>query len=72
VTAIYGYTVALAGDANLDHIVNVVDAAAISAHWHPGPPTGPLGYDSSCDLNGDGVIGLVDGAIVSADWNKTW
>jgi hypothetical protein len=71
-TETFSYTVALAGDANLDHIVDVVDAAVISAHWYPGPPIGPLGYDTSYDLSNDGVINIVDSAIVSSDWNKTW
>ncbi len=72
VTETYSYTVALAGDANLDHVVDVVDAAVISAHWYPGPPIGPLGYDPSFDLNNDGIINILDAAMVSADWNKTW
>lgn len=58
----------LPGDVNLDHRVDVLDAALISAHWYPGPPLGPLGYDSSCDVNGDGAINVLDSAVVSAYW----
>ncbi len=55
-------------DVNGDGIVNVVDAAGISAHWYPGPPIGPLGYDANYDIELDGVIGITDAAKVSAYW----
>jgi hypothetical protein len=60
--------VATPGDVNTDGVVNVLDAAAISAHWYQGPPIGPLGYDPNFDINGDGEIGILDAAIVSAYW----
>jgi hypothetical protein len=56
------------GDVNADRIVNVVDAGGISAHWYPGPPIGPLGYDPNFDINGDGKINVVDAGIASAYW----
>jgi len=56
------------GDVNFDGIVNILDAAGISAHWFPGPPVGPLGYDPNFDLDNDGPIGVSDAAIVSAHW----
>ncbi len=56
------------GDVNADGTVNVVDAAGVSAHWYPGPPIGPLGYDSNFDINGDGAINILDAALVSAYW----
>ena len=58
-----------AGDVNNDGIVNILDAAMVSAHWHPGPPTGPLGYDSSCDFNKDGAVNILDAAILSVNWD---
>ena len=71
-TQTFGYYVALQGDANLDHLVNIVDAACISAHWYPGPPIGPLGFDLNSDLNGDGLINIIDSSIVSSQWQQTW
>lgn len=56
------------GDVNADGIVNIIDAAGISAHWYPGPPIGPLGYDPNFDINCDGAVDLLDAAIVSAYW----
>ncbi len=56
------------GDVNTDGVVNVTDAAGVSAHWYPGPPIGPLGYDPNFDINNDGLINVNDAAIVSAYW----
>lgn len=64
-------TVPIKGDVNADGVVNIRDAALVSAHWS-GPPTGPLGYDRDSDLNYDGVVGVLDAAMVSADWGKRW
>jgi len=55
-------------DINGDGVVGVADAAAVSAHWYPGPPLGPLGYDINCDIERDGVIDVGDSAKVSAYW----
>jgi len=42
----------LNGDINGDNIVNILDAALISAHWYTPPaPPGPLGYDVIADLS---------------------
>ena len=59
------------GDVNHDGVVDILDAAKISAHWYPGPPIGPLGYNSVADLNYDGSVDILDLAIVSANWGKT-
>jgi len=64
-------TVPIKGDVNADGIVNIKDAALISAHWS-GPPEGPSGYDPEYDINYDGVTNLLDAATVSADWGKRW
>ena len=61
--------VATPGDVNADGIVDILDAAGISAHWYPGPPIGPLGYDPNFDTNSDGEINILDAAIVSAYWS---
>jgi len=58
------------GDVNGDKVINVVDAASVSAHWYPGPPRGPLGYGREADINLNGIVDIVDSAIVSANWNR--
>ena len=60
------------GDVNGDRTVDILDASTISAHWHPGPPVGPLGYDANADINNDGRVDLSDVAIVNANWHKSW
>jgi len=61
-------TVVTPGDVNADRMVDVTDAAGVSAHWYPGPPIGPLGFDSNLDINNDGAVDVLDAAIVSAYW----
>jgi subtilisin family serine protease len=56
------------GDVNGDRTVDIYDAAAVSAHWYPGPPIGPLGYDLNADINNDGAVNILDASIVSAFW----
>jgi len=61
------------GDVNVDGIVNILDAAQISAHWYTPPaPPGPLGYDPDVDINNDGKINILDAAVVNANWQKSW
>jgi parallel beta-helix repeat protein len=55
-------------DVSHDGEIDIIDAAAISAHWYPGPPVGPLGFDTSSDINGDGSIDFLDAALVSSYW----
>ncbi len=71
----------LDGDINADGEVSILDAGLISAHWYPGPPAGPLGYDRVADINPisavpctsgyhirayDGLVDLHDAAWLSA------
>lgn len=63
--------VSYAGDVNNDGIINVLDVGVVSAHWYPGPPVGPLGYDSNSDLNNDGTVNILDGGILSVNWGQT-
>ena len=53
------------GDVNNDGIVDLLDAATISAHWYPGPPRGPLGYNPNADINGGtgGTTGSNNGTV---------
>ena len=59
------------GDVNGDGIVDIFDIGAVSAHWYPGPPVGPLGYDPAADINGDGAVDIFDIGIVSAHWGES-
>jgi hypothetical protein len=63
--------VKIAGDANGDGTVDIFDVGTVSAHWYPGPPVGPLGYDWIVDVNDDGVIDIFDVGIVSANWGRS-
>lgn len=56
------------GDVNADGIVDILDVSGLSAHWYPGPPIGPLGYDPNFDINNDGETNIVDLSTISAYW----
>jgi len=64
--------VTIPGDVNGDRIVDIFDIGSISAHWYPGPPVGPLGYDADVDINSDGTIDIFDIGIASAHWGQAW
>lgn len=64
--------VTISGDANGDRIVDIFDIGTISAHWYPGPPIGPSGYDANADINNDGAIDIFDIGITSANWGQSW
>ena len=63
---------AIPGDVNGDRTVDIQDASLISAHWYPGPPIGPLGYNVQYDINKDGKVGVGDIATVNGNWFKSW
>jgi len=56
------------GDISGDMRVDILDMSLISAHWYPGPPIGPLGYDSNADINEDGAVDILEVSITSAYW----
>jgi len=60
-----------AGDVNSDGTINILDTAAISAHWYPGPPIGPLSYDLNADFNRDEAVDIIDVGILSVNWGQT-
>jgi len=62
----------LIGDVNGNGIVDIFDIGFISAHWYPGPPVGPLGYDEEADINLDESVDIFDIGITSAHWGETW
>jgi hypothetical protein len=64
--------VTIPGDVNGDRIVDIFDVGILSAHWYPGPPIGPLGYDPAADLNNDGAVDIFDVGIASAHWGEYW
>lgn len=59
------------GDANGDGTVDIFDIGTISAHWYPGPPVGPLGYDREADFNLDEAVDIFDIGITSANWGSS-
>ncbi len=64
--------VTIPGDVNGDRIVDIFDIGYISAHWYPGPPIGPSGYDANADINNDGAVDIFDIGITSAHWGQSW
>ncbi len=62
----------IVGDVNADGSVDIFDIGYISAHWYPGPPFGPLGYDVYADINDDGAVDIIDVGIASANWGQSW
>jgi len=56
------------GDVNADGVVDIVDVSGISAHWYPGPPSGPLDYAPNFDINDDNNIDIIEVSIISAYW----
>jgi hypothetical protein len=66
------FDVTIPGDVNGDRIVDIFDIGEISAHWHPGPPIGPLGFAANADVNGDGAVDIFDVGIASSHWGESW
>jgi hypothetical protein len=64
--------VTIPGDVNGDRTVDIFDIGYISAHWYPGPPVGPLGYDLNADINNDGAVDIFDIGIANAHWGQSW
>jgi parallel beta-helix repeat protein len=55
-------TVWIAGDANGDGRVNILDAATLGLNWS--------GADACADLNNDGVVNILDAALIGLNWGK--
>jgi len=58
----------MAGDANGDGRVNILDATLVGLHWNA--RRGTAGYHDGADLNNDDVVNILDAAIVGLNWNK--
>lgn len=54
----------LAGDLNLDHIVNSLDWSIMNSKWFTDDPI--------ADLNKDGIVNSIDFSILNNNWFKTW
>jgi hypothetical protein len=77
-TARIAVTVYIAGDANGDGEVNILDAACIGKHWRERGSTGvESGYcwddlqADGADLNNDGEINILDAVVVGRNWRRT-
>jgi PKD repeat protein len=53
-------TIWIAGDANGDGRVNIIDAATIGLNWGSSDPC--------ADLNNDGRVNIIDAAIIGLNW----
>lgn len=56
----------MAGDANGDGVVDVLDAALVGLHWNA--RRGTSGYHHGADLNKDDVVNILDAAVVGLNW----
>lgn len=53
----------IAGDANGQGGVNILDASLVGLRWGTG--------DACADLNNDGVVNIIDAAIIGLNWGRT-
>lgn len=58
----------IAGDANGDGVVNILDAALIGLKWNS--HYGEANYHDGADLNNDDVVNILDAATVGLNWNN--
>jgi Tol biopolymer transport system component len=54
----------IAGDANGDGKVNILDASIIGLKWNSNPA------DPCADLNNDGKVNILDASIIGLNWGK--
>jgi hypothetical protein len=54
----------IAGDANGDGKVNILDASLVGLRWNSNPP------DPCADLNNDGKVNIIDASRIGFNWNK--
>jgi PKD repeat protein len=55
----------IAGDANGDGKVNILDAALVGLKWNSNPT------DPCADLNNDGKVNILDASIIGLNWGKS-
>jgi hypothetical protein len=55
-------TIWIAGDANGDGVVNIIDAASVGLKWGS--------TDPCADLNNDGKVNILDASIIGLNWGK--
>jgi hypothetical protein len=54
----------LAGDLNVDHVINSLDWSIMNSQWFTS--------NSQSDLRVDGQVNSLDFAILSSNWGRTW
>ncbi len=59
----------IAGDANGDAVVNILDAAQVGLHW--GETSENPNFSPGADLNNDDVINILDAAQIGLHWGET-
>lgn len=59
----------LAGDVNMDGVVDFMDLAAIGSNWGSNPASGGYGWTDG-DLNSDGRVDFSDLAIMGSTWGQ--
>jgi parallel beta-helix repeat protein len=69
-TTTHNYVVALAGDVNLDHTINVFDILAVKSRLGT-TPNSP-NWIPEYDVNDDGSINVFDILLIKASWGKSW
>ncbi len=56
----------LAGDANADGVINVIDLLALALSWNR--QAGDPDYDPNCDFNADGAVNVIDLLTLARNW----
>lgn len=59
----------LAGDANMDGLVDMTDLATLGANWGSTVTPGGAGWYSG-DLNSDGIVDMLDLALMGSTWGE--
>jgi len=61
-------SVYMAGDANGDGVVNILDASLVGLHWNA--HYGTSSYHDGADLNNDDRVSILDATLVGLNWNR--
>lgn len=68
----YAILIVMRPDVNCDGVVDILDAAKISAHWYSPPLFGLLGYARKCDIKYDEYIDIFDVAKLNYHWRDEY
>ncbi|RLG71251.1 MAG: hypothetical protein DRO11_04875 [Methanobacteriota archaeon] len=66
----------IAGDANGDGVVNILDATMVGLRWYDSCECGDYCWEGQdmadrADLNNDCKVNVLDGVIIGANWGHT-